>query len=80
MYPKIDMEKEITNLQSECYNFFGVDSAPIDDREYDKMVDWIEDQLRKSTLFDLLDSNAIEIADQAGCFMVANAIKHILEE
>lgn len=66
-------------LQAECYDFFDRTSAPIDDTEYIEMVDWIEDQLRKSTVLDLLDEEVVDILDENNAHMAASAVNNIIK-
>lgn len=83
MCPKTDDKSIIDKcckLQAECYDYFGKTSAPIDDREYDRMVDWMADQLEKMTIYDLLDEGVRDGCSERGAYMAANAVERILRE
>lgn len=66
-------------LQGECYEFFEASSAPTDDEMYMEMVDWIEDQLRKSTVLDFLDEEVMERLDDDNAHMAASAVASVIK-
>jgi len=66
------------NLQGEAYDFFERDSAPTDPQEYEEMVEWIVDQLRKSTALDLLDEEVALRVDDQNAHMCAEAVERVI--
>lgn len=75
---KEELVRYCERLQGECYDFFERDSAPIDDQEYAEMVDWIVDQLRKSTVLDMLDEDVEDWLDEENAHMAAQAVASLL--
>lgn len=75
------MAVSAARLQEEAYELFEVTSAPCDEKVYDEMVEWIVDQLKKSTILPYLSEDVVEItSEEYNAHMAAAAIERVLRE
>lgn len=75
-----DIARQLSNLQADCYERFGIESAPRDSETYDEYVSWIVDQIRKSNIIDFIDKRDIDYLEDWNCHMAARAVERIINE
>lgn len=65
--------KGIFDVQASAYEFFGLNGWP-EDEEFSKRIEaWMEDQIRKCSWADMIDEEAIEMAEDKGASSAAKA-------
>lgn len=81
MAPRVDDRSVIERcemLQKEAYGRFGLTKAPKSEHEYRDIVDWVADQLEKTTILGMLDEEVERSLRADGFFVAANAVCDIL--
>ena len=63
-----------------AYDYFDVDCCPLDDDEYDEMVEYIIDMTRKTNWVNLLTEGCVDIAGSVNAHMAADAFDRIINE
>lgn len=66
------------DAQMAAYDHFDVNCAPSSQEEYDKMVDYIVEVIRKTNWWDLLTEDCVEIAETVNAHMAASAFEKVL--
>lgn len=72
------VEQFALDVQMAAYDYFDVDCCPLDDAEYEKMVEYIIDMTRKTNWVDLLTEEYVDIADGVNAHMAADAFDRIV--
>lgn len=75
---KKDIEQWILQNEEDMFEFFGISHVTGKDEE--EMYDWMKDHIRKSTMFDYLDPQMVDMADDMNCHFTAWAIASLIEE
>lgn len=72
------VEQFALDVQMAAYDHFDVDCCPLDDDEYDEMVEYIIDMTRKTNWVNLLTEECVDIADSVNAHMAADAFDRIV--
>lgn len=73
-----ELVDRIVDLQADAYERFGVYAAPRDKNRYEEMVDWIDDQIRKTAYADLITEAVVEMVDDTNAHMAAEAAGRVV--
>lgn len=72
------VEQFALDVQMAAYDHFDVNCCPLDDAEYNEMVEYIIDMTRKTNWVDLLTKECVDIADGVNAHMAADAFDRIV--
>lgn len=72
------VEQFALDVQMAAYDHFDVSCCPLDNAEYEKMVEYIIGMVRKTNWVDLLTEKCVDIADSVNAHMAADAFDRIV--
>lgn len=72
------VEQFALDAQMAAYDHFDVDCCPLDDDEYNEMVEYIIDMICKTNWVDLLTEKCVDIAGSVNAHMAADAFDRIV--
>lgn len=66
-----EIAERIVDIQEQMYNFYGIDSLPAAESNcanheslLEEMDEWMADQLRKTSFFDIINEDIIDMVDK----------------
>lgn len=59
-----EIARRCAEIQAQAYEHFGIDSLPTSNDDLVELDNWMADQLRKASWFDLIDDNVIECIEE----------------
>lgn len=61
-----EVAERIVDIQEQMYGFYGIHSLPAANHEslLKEMDEWMADQLRKTSFFDMINNDIIDMVDE----------------
>ena len=77
---KLDIENWVIQNEMDMFHFFDIDGLPCDGSADKNILDWMVDHISKSSMYDYLGYDFVDIATYNNCHFTARAIAKILGE